>query len=120
MQREFYCEVHTASSAMDALNLVERFRFAVVLTDMLMPFMDGFEFVAALRKRARSSNERLFICAVTTLVVDKDKQSDVYRDVDVVATKPFDPNLLGLLSSFDILSETGACSALQRRIKEAK
>ncbi|KAJ1459507.1 kinase-like domain-containing protein [Pelagophyceae sp. CCMP2097] len=54
IQRHFDCQVHTASSAMDALNLIERHTFAVVFTDMVMPFMDGFEFPrCGARKRPR-------------------------------------------------------------------
>lgn len=43
--------VHTSSSPHDALELCDKQRFDVVITDYKMPKMDGIEFIGELRKK---------------------------------------------------------------------
>ena len=45
-------EVLTASSALEGLMAVEHFRPAIVVSDLAMPGMDGYEFMRAIRLRA--------------------------------------------------------------------
>mmetsp|Transcript_26674 Transcript_26674/g.89764 ORF Transcript_26674/g.89764 Transcript_26674/m.89764 type:complete len:774 (+) Transcript_26674:79-2400(+) len=95
--RKFDCEVHTASSAMDALELAQKHDFDTVLTDIIMPYMDGFQLVAALRSREElksggAAPRKIFICAITQMADAFDILP--HLDVDVVSCKPLDTNLL--------------------------
>lgn len=91
IESHYICEVHTASSAMEALVYVEHNDYDAILTDMIMPHMDGFQLVSALRKREETNrdatnNRRVFICALTQLAEAFDVLENV--DVDVVSRKP--------------------------------
>ena len=42
-------EVHTASDGVQALEAINKTKFSVVITDLEMPHMDGFELIAAIQ-----------------------------------------------------------------------
>ncbi len=42
-------EVHTANDGVDALELLAKRKFSVIITDLEMPNMDGFELIAAIQ-----------------------------------------------------------------------
>ncbi|SCA54886.1 putative Response regulator receiver domain [Candidatus Terasakiella magnetica] len=46
-----HCNTATASSAQAGLELCDQKTFDVILTDLVMPEMDGVEFITALRKK---------------------------------------------------------------------
>ena len=102
IESKFNCDVHTASSAIEALSLTEHNDYDAVLTDMIMPHMDGFQLVTALRTREQKkrhrdptgSHKRLFICALTQLAEAFDVKNSC--DVDVVSRKPFGKNHIDL------------------------
>ena len=50
IEREGY-HVDAATSAPMAMQLIDRFKFHIVLTDIMMPEMDGLELLAAVKKR---------------------------------------------------------------------
>lgn len=50
IEKEGY-QVDTASNALFALQLIDRNKYHVILTDIMMPEMDGLELLAAVRKR---------------------------------------------------------------------
>jgi DNA-binding NtrC family response regulator len=73
-------EVSTASSALEALELVKRQSFAVVLTDQQMPTLTGLEFLAE-AKQTQPDASRILITAVLSLgtVIDAINKAEVYR-----------------------------------------
>ncbi len=65
-------ELHKATSAKDALDLLLRHEFAVVLIDVCMPELDGFELATMIREHPRFQNIAfIFISAV--LLSDADR-----------------------------------------------
>jgi PAS domain S-box-containing protein len=65
-------ELHKATSAKEALELLLRHEFAVVLIDVCMPELDGFELAAMIREHPRFQNLAIiFISAV--LLTDEDR-----------------------------------------------
>ena len=54
-------ELHKATSAKDALDLLLRHEFAVVLIDVCMPELDGFELANCGRRDARHLGELLLL-----------------------------------------------------------
>src|SRR5689334_11194642 len=56
-------EVQVAHSAAEAIKLAEAFRPTVILTDICMPEMDGYE--AARHIRSQPWGQHILICAVT-------------------------------------------------------
>ena len=49
--RRAQCEMHVASSGVDALAMLESMPFDVVVTDTLMPGIDGAELLVTIRDR---------------------------------------------------------------------
>jgi PAS domain S-box-containing protein len=86
-------EVVTASSGMEALRLLLRDEFAVILLDVQMPELDGFETARLIRERARSRHTPIvFLTAINT------DRTHVARGYSLGAVaylfKPFDPEIL--------------------------
>lgn len=63
-------KVTLADEAHDALDLVSRRRFDLVICDMKMPEMSGFEFVKAVRGSDLASTAEVPIILLTALCVD--------------------------------------------------
>jgi PAS domain S-box-containing protein len=87
-------ELVTATSGEDALRLLlHRDDFAVILLDVQMPRLDGFETAALIKERERTRN----IPIVFLTAIEKDEQN-VFRGYEVGAVdyvfKPFQPEIL--------------------------
>ncbi len=87
-------EVVTATSGLEALDLLARQAFAVVLLDIMMPGVDGFETLARLRK-APVGNRIPPVILLTAFDLDLPKIRRAYAlgAVDVLA-KPIDTEIL--------------------------
>ena len=87
------CSVETANDGVQALRRVESSRFDVVLTDVVMPNMDGYELYNALRERY----PELPVLMMTAFHYDKDhiiKRSKLKGLKGVLFKKPVDPDRL--------------------------
>jgi PAS domain S-box-containing protein len=87
------CVVDTAEDGVEALEHVKASPFDVVLTDVVMPRMDGFDLFTALRR----SNPDLPVLMMTAFTYDKDhiiKRSRLRGLKSVVFKKPVDPERL--------------------------
>jgi len=87
------CSVETANDGVQALDRLETARFDVVLTDVVMPNMDGYELYNALRERYPD----LPVLMMTAFHYDKDhiiKRSKLKGLKGVLFKKPVDPNRL--------------------------
>jgi CheY-like chemotaxis protein len=93
MLREPGLEIVQARSGEDALREVLRHEFAVILLDVQMPRMDGYEAAALIRSRERSSRTPIIFLTA----VNKD-DVHVFRGYTAGAVdyvfKPFDPLIL--------------------------
>jgi CheY-like chemotaxis protein len=87
-------DVVLASSAVDALRLVERWRPDVALVDIGLPGLDGYALTGALRRRADLS-ESIWILAVTARAGAVDRQKALACGMDMFLSKPVDPDDLG-------------------------
>jgi PAS domain S-box-containing protein len=87
------CVVETACDGADALRKIESSDFDVVLTDVVMPEMDGYELYCAVRERYPN----LPVLMMTAFHYDKDhiiKRSKMKGLKDVLFKKPVDPDRL--------------------------
>ena len=78
-------QVTTASDGIEALNALKKQRFDLIVTDVLMPHMDGFE----LTKKIKSTVEynHLPIIIVTTLDSDSEKQQGMEAGANAYIVK---------------------------------
>jgi len=88
-------ELVGVTSGQDALAQLERREFAVVLLDLQMPNMDGFETARRLSERSARAGRRAPIIFLTAIDVDRD---DVLRAYEAGAVdfiqKPLEPQVL--------------------------
>ena len=91
--------VSTASSASEALALLAHELPRLVLMDLQMPGMDGFELTRKLKREARTSG--VAIVAVTAYAMKGDEERALKAGCDAYVTKPIDtrafPNLIAAL-----------------------
>jgi DNA-binding response OmpR family regulator len=83
-------EIITATNGGDALKAIRDERPAVVLLDVMMPVMNGFEVCKAVK-----SDEALkgtFIMLLTAKGQELDRATDAEVGADLYLTKPFDPD----------------------------
>jgi CheY-like chemotaxis protein len=85
-------DVRTASDGLEALEIAEEFRPNVVLLDIGMPGIDGYE--TARRLRARPWGESVLLCAQTGWGQEDDKRRARNAGFDRHLVKPVDPEEL--------------------------
>lgn len=84
-------QIHTADNALEALRVLERERIAVVVSDYLMPDMNGVQFLNLVRARFPEI-QRIIVTAKASLDLIQDviNQAQVFRFVN----KPWDNQAL--------------------------
>ncbi len=78
-----------ALSGQEALDLIGEELPDMVLLDIMMPGMDGFEVLARLRNEPRT--EKLPVILLTAKTEDRDMFEGWKKGADEYVTKPFDP-----------------------------
>lgn len=79
LRREGY-QVVTATNALQGLEILQRDKFAAILTDQMMPLLTGLEFLAQV-KQIQPDATRILITAVLNLgtVIDAINKGEIYR-----------------------------------------
>jgi signal transduction histidine kinase/DNA-binding response OmpR family regulator len=111
LQKRGY-RVSVANDGIEALALLERESFDVVLMDVHMPNMGGFEATAEIREREKAqSRPRLPVVALTALAMTGDREKCLAAGMDAYLTKPINAReLFGTLSQ--IVPQHGAVAAI--------
>ncbi|MFV1993838.1 MAG: response regulator [Verrucomicrobiales bacterium] len=81
-------EVVTVNDGREALQALGDERFDVVLMDLHMPTMDGYETTLAIRAREKSEGGHLPIIAMTANAMARDRQKCLQSGMDDYVTKP--------------------------------
>ncbi len=85
-------EVATGSNGKEGLAAVESSNVDLIISDIMMPEMDGFQFCQEVRKNSRISNIPFIFLSARGGI--QDKMSGFQDGADDYITKPFDPNEL--------------------------
>lgn len=80
-------EVVTACDGMDALEKLPQKKFDLVITDLNMPTMDGFEFIRNLKSNPEYKD--LPVIILTSLSDDMNREEGKRLGVDSYVVKPF-------------------------------
>jgi len=80
--------VVTASNGKEALAALERERFDLVLMDVQMPEMNGFEATALIREKERTTGRRMPIVALTAHAMKGDRERCLESGMDDYLAKP--------------------------------
>ncbi len=86
--------VTVACNGKEALDLATRERFDVVLMDVQMPLMGGFEATAAIREREKRTGLHLPIIALTAHAMKGDRERSLEAGMDGYVSKPIDARRL--------------------------
>ena len=79
--------VHTAANGQEAMDILDREYIDLVVLDVMMPRMDGYEFT----RQLRSANSNLPILMVSAMLLPQDKKKGFLVGTDDYMTKPIDP-----------------------------
>jgi len=101
-------EVRTAGDGLEALREAEEFRPQLIVLDIGMPKLDGYETARRLRERPWAAHTRLF--ALTGWGQEEDRERARQAGFDEHLVKPVDPETLSQLLS-RTLSESGRTRA---------
>jgi CheY-like chemotaxis protein len=84
-------DVTVVGDGNEAVRAVARDSFDVVLMDLQMPQMDGFEATAAIRAAERGTGRHMRIVALTAHAMKDDRDKCLESGMDDYLTKPIDP-----------------------------
>ena len=87
-EREGY-EVFTVDSGMDCIKELERGFTGIILMDIMMPFMDGWDTIEEISKRGLSNNVIISILTAKG-TPDREKIRGLESHIYDYITKPFD------------------------------
>lgn len=82
----------SAANGLEALNILERERVQLILTDLSMPVMDGYRTTQLIRERP--GMERVPIVAVTAYAQSDENEAALRIGCNEYLTKPFKPRQL--------------------------
>ncbi len=95
------CTVKVANNGREALAFLEGASFDIVLMDVQMPEMGGFEAVAAIRDREKLTGEHLPVVALTAHALNEDRERCLAAGMDAYVSKPI--SVKDLFSAIDNL-----------------
>lgn len=88
LERQGY-EVVTAFDGKEGLEKIRSEKPNLVVLDVMMPYMDGFEVLKTLRREPETEN--LPVIMLTAKAQDKDVFEGYHYGADMYLTKPFNP-----------------------------
>ena len=102
--RDCHVEVTTASSVMEALELIEQIQPQILISDIGMPNQNGYDLIREVRSRGFDVN-RLPAIALTAFARGEDRRKALHAGFQLHLKKPVDPvELVTAISS--LLSKT--------------
>lgn len=85
-----YFEIETAYNGLEAVNIMEKQNFDVVLMDLSMPVMDGAEATRQIRESIQFRNKHIPIIFVTTNDFEHERIRCMENGADDYLIKPID------------------------------
>jgi CheY-like chemotaxis protein len=91
-------EVHTAGSGAEALQKLDGSAYDLIMTDVIMPEMDGFELCKRIRQK--ETYREVPVVFLTAKTRDEDRVRGLEAGANLFLSKPISPDkLLGIVSS---------------------
>lgn len=88
MLKQWNYDVIVAANGIEALDRLKKDSFDLVLMDLQMPKMDGFEATAAIRREELATGRHLPIVALTAHAIEGDRQRCLDAGMDAYLSKP--------------------------------
>ncbi|MFY0598795.1 MAG: PAS domain S-box protein [Cyclobacteriaceae bacterium] len=99
-----------ANNGQEGLDLIEANKYDIVLMDIRMPIMDGYESTIRIRSNHQNENASIPIVALTASALVDEREKALEVGMNYHLTKPFTPDQLAkVLTHFDLVNmvETG-------------
>lgn len=80
--------IQTAENGLEAVNIAKENTFDIILMDIQMPKMDGFEATVRIREYEKEKNVHTPIVAMTAYAMKGDKEKCLAKGMDYYLTKP--------------------------------
>jgi len=87
-------EVRAAESAEDGFTVIENWKTELIILDVNLPGMDGFEFLQKLRQSKSGVMREMPVLIISARDSDEDQISGLGIGADEYITKPFSPKVL--------------------------
>ena len=87
-------KVNTARSATEALSQIEQFQPNILISDIGMPQVDGYELIQKIRQLPLEAGEKFKAIAISGYASDQDRQKSLTAGFDRHLNKPLDLDLL--------------------------
>jgi len=90
--------VHTVGSGAEALKRLDEGAYDLIMTDVIMPEMDGFELCKRIREKEKFRD--IPVVFLTAKTRDEDRTRGLEAGANLFLSKPISPDkLLGIVSS---------------------
>jgi two-component system sensor histidine kinase/response regulator len=106
--------VTVVGNGREALDALDRDAYDLVLMDVQMPVMGGFDATAAIRARERQTGGHIRIVATTAHAMNGDRERCIAAGMDGYLSKPLDPRMLFAIAEGDAPSRPASASAFDR------
>ena len=83
-------EVDVAEDGLIGVEMWEKGEYDLVLMDVQMPRMNGFEATSTIREKERTRGGHIPIVAITAYALEKDKEECLAAGMDAYMSKPID------------------------------
>lgn len=83
-------KVKIANNGREAVNAMEKEEYDLILMDVQMPVMDGFQATTAIREKEKTTNRHIPIIAMTALAMKGDRERCFEAGMDEYVSKPID------------------------------
>lgn len=90
-------ESYIAKNGTEAVAMFEKEQFDLIIMDINMPYMNGYEAVALIREKEKVMDQRTPIIAMTAYALVGDKEKCLASGMDDYISKPVDLNQLSVL-----------------------
>ncbi|MEM9324602.1 MAG: ATP-binding protein [Bacteroidota bacterium] len=101
---KWFLSYDLANNGIEALELLGEHKYQLVLMDIRMPEMDGYETTIRIRSSEDNPNTNIPIIALTASALVDEKERALAAGMNYHLTKPFSPEDLGLvLSKFNLI-----------------
>lgn len=91
---DFGFEAHVAENGRVALDFMSRTPYALILMDIQMPVMSGYEAAKIIREREQKSGMHTIIVAMTAHAMEGSREECIAAGMDDYISKPIDPEKL--------------------------
>jgi len=91
--KKYGFNIDLANNGLKAVEKFKQCKYDIVLMDIMMPKMDGFESTKQIRKLESKSKKKAKIIGLTANTYEADKERCIACGMDEFMTKPFDLEL---------------------------